>query len=895
MSKKLTPAMRQYMEIKKRCGDAILFFRMGDFYEMFYDDAKAASRVLGLTLTARDKNREVPMCGVPHHAAKEYIKRLLRAGRKVAVCEQVEDPSASKGIVKRAVERIITPGVAMDEEYLDSRGNNFVAAAFVSGDSAGLAYMDVTTGEFRVTETRGLRALLDEIGRVAPKELVISERDRSIGRPVDNVTLMDAYDFGRATAEKTLTEHFGVASLDGFGCAGLDAGVSAAGALLAYVKANHLGGLSHIGRLTPYFTDDFLVLDHRTRRNLEITENMRDGGREGTLVSLLDRTSTAMGARRLRSWLLFPLVDPGAINGRLDAVEELIAAPETRSAVRSLLRGVYDLERIMGRVAAGTASPRDVGALGATLERVAELKKTLSGAFSCGLLRSLSELDDVPEAAALIAGALVDEPAPALGSGPVIREGYNAELDSLKAVGSGGKDELARLELKERERTGIASLKVRYNKVFGYYIEVTRANLANVPDDYTRKQTLVNAERFITPELKEWESRILGAEERIKALEHELFTALRSSVAGFTPRVQATADRLASLDALVSLADTAETMGYTRPRVHDGYSIAITEGRHPVVEAMLRDDPSADPFVPNDLTLDEDRRLLILTGPNMAGKSTYLRQNALIVLMAQTGSFVPAAEASIGVVDRIFTRVGASDDLARGQSTFMVEMNETANILNNATARSFIILDEIGRGTSTFDGLSIAWAVAEYVLDRSTLGAKTLFATHYHELTDITLTNEGAKNYNMAVREWNDRVIFLRKVVPGGSNRSYGIQVARLAGLPRPVVERARELLRNLESGEFDEEGMPRVAARRVAAPRVAASGADARRVAVCGSGGEAAREGGTESGEVRAVQPTLFGHRDPLREALRAVDPDRTTPIEALNHLARLKKLIEP
>lgn len=881
MKSSLTPAMRQYLDIKAQNPDSILFFRMGDFYEMFFEDARVASRVLGIALTARDREREVPMCGVPYHAASGYIARLVRDGHKVAVCEQTSDPSAAKGIVERAVTRVVTPGIALDDELLDPKANNYIASVFLSKNSCGLACMDVSTGEFRLTGLVDEAAAFEEIRRLGPLELLIEEA-RQAGLPplpVKKITPLASYDFDLEEAVARLTRHFNTNTLDGFGCAGLVEPVRAAGALYGYIRDNQKTELVHVKRLQPYFSGDFLILDSSTRRNLEITHNLRDGGREGTLLSVLDRTRTAMGARALRSWLLNPLKDPAGITRRHDAVGELVEEGGLCSNISEALSHVYDLERLTARLSLGAAAPRDLASLRNSLERVPAIKDYLN-LLSSGMLRAVNDgIDEVAEAVELISGAIVDSPPISLKDGGVIRDGWSAELDELRKTGSGGKDWIAALEAGERKRTGIGSLKVGYNRVFGYYIEVTRTNLDSVPSDYIRKQTLVGAERFITPQLKEWEERILGAEERALKLEAAIFAGVVDGLKSHAGRVQKTAASVAVLDCLVSLAQAARDMDYTRPEVADGDILEIEGGRHPVIEAASRE------FVSNDLRLVEDR-VVILTGPNMAGKSTYLRQSALIVLMAQAGSFVPASRASIGVVDRIFTRVGASDDLSRGQSTFMVEMSETANILNNATSRSFVILDEIGRGTSTFDGLSIAWAVVEHICDR--IGAKTLFATHYHELTELSLTKESVKNYNMAVKEWADSIIFLKKVQPGGASRSYGIQVAKLAGIPAGVIERSRQILRNLETGELNESGMPRLAQRDAAQE-------DRGQLSLLGKRAEGrAHVDGIAPVDAITALNSLLGKKDALREELGRIDVDRITPIEAITALNRLKELLE-
>jgi len=862
--KNLTPAMRQYLEIKAENKDSIIFFRMGDFYEMFFDDARVASRALGIALTARDREKEVPMCGVPYHAASAYISKLVSQGHKVAVCEQTTVPGQGK-LVERAVVRVITPGVAFDSELLDPKTNNYIAAACLSGRGCGFAYMDATTGEFRLSELSGLSSLQDELRRVRPLELLVPEDAASGGQiafddvPVRKITPLGDYDFEYKGALKRLSGHFSVASLDGFGCAELTNATRAAGALLGYIKDTQRAPLVHVTRCTPYHTGDYLVIDAHSRRNLEIMANIRSGTKEGTLLGLLDRTRTAMGGRRLKNWLLHPLKEVSAITGRLDAVEELIDARESRGRVQELLEGVYDLERLIVRVTLGVAGPRDLVSLKDSLRKIPQIKEILESFSSVELAGASAAIDPVAAAADAIEEAIVDDPPLSVRDGGVIREGYSPTLEELRSIGSGGKDWIASLEAAERERTGINSLKIGYNRVFGYYIEISKLkNQSGVPDDYIRKQTLVNAERYITPALKEQEERILTAEERARELESSLYADVIREVTGYAPRVHATAEAISVLDALSSLAEVSEKRGYARPGVNDGPSIEIEGGRHPVIEAQH----SSDGFVSNDLFLDDSAQsLIILTGPNMAGKSTYLRQNALIVLMAQIGCFVPADRAVIGLVDRIFTRVGASDDLARGQSTFMVEMNETANILNNATSKSLIILDEIGRGTSTFDGLSIAWAVVEHIHDTPGLNARTLFATHYHELTELSLTKQRVKNYNMAVKEWDDKIIFLRKVVPGGSSRSYGIQVARLAGLPPQVIKRAGDILKNLETGELNDAGMPRIAI------------------------GKDAPDG---------VQMSLLGGRDPAMEELKHMDIDNITPVEALVKLHRIKEMLD-
>lgn len=881
-SEDLTPAMRQYMDIKETCKDAILFFRMGDFYEMFFEDAKTASKALNITLTTRDRNKEnpVPMCGVPFHAAAGYIAKLVAEGHKVAVCEQAEDlplsPSLrgtkgeAKGIIKREVTRIITPGVVLEEELLDAKSNNFIASLTWNGRMGGLSCMDVTTGEFKIAEFSETGSLLEEIKRIEPKELLIAED--LINNPqlascllplASHVSPLNGCNVSYDDAVYGLTEHFQVLSLDGFGCGSLNEGVKAAWIVLKYVKETQKNALPHIKHISTYHPNQFMVIDSMTKKNLEIVESIRYGSKRGALLGLVDKTKTAMGGRRIRAWLDCPLKDVAEINRRLDAVEELSGEKPLREEVQAHLVKVYDMERLIVRAALGTASPRDMVSLKDSLKTIPQIKNFLK-TFHSSLLKGIHHgLDDVKDACGLIEAGIIDSPPVLVREGGFIREGFNAELDELRAMMRHGRDWIARFEADEKKRTGINSLKVRYNKIFGYYIEITKVNLKEAPSYYIRKQTLVNAERFITTELKDYEAKILGAEERIGDLEQRLFQDIRQKVAVCRDRIQETANLLAGLDALAAFAELADEMNYVRPKVNDGNAINIIEARHPVIEANKE-----ERFVSNDALLDcADSQIIILTGPNMAGKSTYIRQVALIVIMAQMGCFVPASEATIGVVDRLFTRIGASDDITRGHSTFMVEMNETASILNNATEKSLIILDEIGRGTSTYDGLSIAWAVAEYIHDHAKVRAKTLFATHYHELTDISLTKERVKNYNMAVKEWNDKVIFLRKVVPGGSNRSYGIQVARLAGMPEPVIKRAKEILLNLERGELNEAGMPRLAFSKQGAHP-------------WGAAGQA------------ALQLSLLGEKDPVKEELRQIDVNKITPVEALIKLNQLKEM---
>ncbi|MCR4439233.1 MAG: DNA mismatch repair protein MutS [bacterium] len=867
-----TPLMRQYLRFKAKYKDAILFFRMGDFYEMFYDDAKIASQVLGIALTSRahGKAANVPLAGFPHHALDAYLTKMVKAGYKVAICEQVEDPKKAKVVVKRDVLEVVTPGTVLSDSLLDTKRNNFLVALYLKGEKCGLAAADVSTGDFVAGEFP-LAQLKEQVVRAEPAELLVSEEQlpyvtEQLGpaQPA-MVSKCEEWVFHRDYAYELLTQHFGTTSLRGFGCEDLDVGVSAAGAVVHYLKENQKNELRHLNRLSRLNEAEYLGLDASTRRNLELVTPLNPGATHATLLSVIDRTLTPMGGRMLVQWLLRPLTSKVAIDRRLDAVEELVAQGEFRQRIRDQLRRVGDLERLMAKVNTGRANARDLHALMRTLALIPELKASCASLESA-LLREIHEqLAELRPLVDELRRALVDEPPVLVTEGGIIRSGYNAELDELRAIAFSGKDWIAKLQTRERERTGIPSLKVNYNKVFGYYIEVTKPHLSKVPADYVRKQTTVGAERFITPELKEYEEKVLGAEEKMALLEYELFDQLRKRVALETEAVQKNARLLAQLDCLASLADVAVSNRYVRPKINESTAIVLKESRHPVIERLL---PAGQPFVPNDLFIDSaSDQILIITGPNMAGKSTYLRQVGLIVIMAQMGSFVPAKEARIGLVDRIFTRVGASDNLAGGESTFLTEMNETANILNNATPRSLILLDEIGRGTSTFDGLSIAWAVAEFLHNTPRLAAKTMFATHYHELTELALILPRVKNYNVAVKEWGDRVVFLRKIVEGGCDHSYGIYVAQLAGLPREVIERAKEILANLEAEALTPSEQPKLAARRSS------------------SGDDAARQ----------LQLDIFAAQERyLAEELRSIDLDNLTPLQALNKLSELKKKLD-
>ena len=879
----LTPLMKQYREIKRRHLDAILLFRMGDFYEMFDQDAVTASKVLEITLTARNKSKgiETPLCGFPYHAVDGYIAKLIRRGFKVAVCEQVEDPKLAKGIVKREVIRVVTPGTVLDSNLLDAKDNNYLASLYPSNEGYGLSFLDISTGDFFLAEVSGANNLteLDTLlSRFNPREIVLPKGHNPDGalpallrQYTQAVHTCDDWTFDRETAKKTLLEHFKVSSLEGFGCENMTIGVSAAGAALRYIEETQKTALSNIRRIKPFLAQSYMVLDGACQRNLELVKNIYDGSARGTLLSVLDHTVTSMAGRKLRGWLLNPLMDAGELDSRLEAVGELKESHQRRADLRASFEKVYDLERLISRVSLGAANARDLLALKQSFTVLPDIRALLADC-SAALLKDLAEgWDDLQDVFQLLERSIHDDPPYTLREGRLIKKGQNAELDGLRSISSEGKGWIAAIEQRERERTGISSLKVSYNRVFGYYIEVTKTNLSNVPQDYIRKQTLSNAERFITPELKEYEEKVLGAEEKILDLEYRLFQEVREQVAARTVRIQEMARRLAVLDVIASLAEAAAKNNYRRPVVDDGDAIRIVDGRHPVLEQLTE-----ERFVPNDTLLNGgEHQLLILTGPNMAGKSTYMRQVALITLMAQMGSFVPAGEASIGLVDRIFTRVGASDFIARGQSTFMVEMNETANILNNATDRSLIVLDEIGRGTSTFDGISIAWAVAEYI--HSKVKARTLFATHYHELADLSLTMDRVKNYNVAIKEWNDQIIFLRKVVEGGADKSYGIQVARLAGLPAEVISRAREVLANLEKAEFNERGEP------AASPTIRHRDGE-------GSGG--AKPGAAAAADAPEPQLGLFASRGGLlAQELASLDLDGMTPLEALNKLHEVKK----
>ena len=827
---KLTPMMQQYMECKERYADAILFFRLGDFYEMFFEDAQVASRELGITLTARHKEKDggIPMAGVPHHASQGYISQLVEKGFTVAIAEQLDDASTTKGMVRRDVVRVVTPGVVLDTDNLDARAPNYVAAVdtLAQGSGFAIAYLDISTGDFRATEVADFDELLSELHRVEARELLAPEYAEATLKRLEKElpklflrfkhrAYFDPEGLLRAVAKgPRLSQDLERDSyfMDQPQVRGVLDGLqaveflfprlveSAASAVLRYVVKTQRGVPSHVRPITPYRTHAFLTLDDATKANLELTETLMGGKKKGSLLSVIDHTVTSAGGRRLRQWLAYPLLSVVEISARHDAVEQLIAYPALRQDVRQGLDQVYDIERLCGRLSSGTANPRDLRSLLATLEILPQIKDILSACEADLLIELEDQIDPCEELCALIDSALVEAPPAVITEGGIFKAGFDAALDEILEIADHGVDWILAYEVRQKQETGIASLKVKFNKVFGYFIEITKANLDRVPDSFIRKQTMTNAERYITSELKEMEDKILHASERRQALEQTLFEALRQRIASDLNRLMTTASRLADLDVLASLAELAVKREYARPTFNAEQRLAITEGRHPVVETTMK---GGERFVPNDLDLDASRRLAIITGPNMAGKSTVIRQVALIALLAQIGSFVPAKRADLSVVDKIFSRVGASDNLAKGQSTFMVEMTETAHILRNATPKSLVILDEIGRGTATYDGLSIAWAVAEHL--HNALGSKTLFATHYHELTDLADALKGAFNMSIAVKEWQDEIIFLRKLIDGPANRSYGIQVGRLAGLPEQVVERAKGILVLLEAGHFDE------------------------------------------------------------------------------------------
>ena len=864
MSRDTTPLMQQYQQIKSRHANAILMFRMGDFYEMFYDDAEVASRELGLTLTSRNNGgaSDVPLAGVPVKALTEYLRRLVQKGYRVAICEQVEDPRQAKGIVRREVVETVTPGAAFSDDLLDGERHNFLCAVAGAGKSLGIAAVDVSTGAFRllVTSAQDAPAL---VARLAPRELLVARGGTATAFPTDGTLLTerDQWEFEADVGREELTRHFGLHSVEGLGLeAAHAAALGAAGAVIRYLRELQPGGVPHLMRPGVEVTGDAMPLDEMTRRTLEIVESMRGpaGDRAGTLVGVLDRTRTPMGARLLREWLLAPLLSVTRIDQRLDAVAQLVEKPIPRQGVVEQLDGMRDIERLAGKTAAGRVNPRELRHLGESLARLRVLGEAVSTIGRAGVLADIIDgWDPCADIANAIVSQLVERPPTALGDEDAFQPGVDAALDELRALRDGGKDAIAGIQASERERTGIGSLKVGYNRVFGYFIEVSNANRHLIPPDYQRRQTLTGGERYVTPALKEYEEKVLGATERIEQRERELFEALRTRVSGEIGRLQMAAARVAVLDVLSSFAQVAETESYVRPLVNDGFDLEILGGRHPVVERMM----ARDRFIPNDVKLGPDSRMIILTGPNMAGKSTVLRQVGLIVLMAQAGAFVPATRARIGLVDRLFTRVGASDNLVRGQSTFMVEMAETSAILHLASERSLVLLDEIGRGTSTYDGVSIAWAVSEHLHDRAR--CKTIFATHYHELTQLADELAAVRNFNVAVRESGEDVVFLHRLQPGGADRSYGIEVGRLAGLPASVIQRARAVLQLLEGEQL-----------------------------VAGLSGEPVRRAPENARHGAADQLGLFAESHPLVERLRQIDPNTMTPLEALHTLDELSRL---
>lgn len=857
--------MEQYNRIKSQHKDALLFFRMGDFYELFNDDAKVASKALGITLTSRSKSENaIPMAGVPHHAADGYISRLIQGGYKVAICDQIQDPREAKGIVARDVTRVITPGTITEDILLEDKNNNYLAAILVKDDKAGLSWVDLSTGRFDA-EDINVKQLIDELSRINPSECLLQESWEKNRGAVFNgffdeinamVSVRPDWEFGCDTGYKTLTKHFGTSSLSGFDCDNLELSIGAAGALIQYLMETQKSSLNHIRKINKFLCNEFLSMDRATQYSLELTETMRTMEKDGSLLGILDQTQTPMGGRLLREWTLSPLKQVDAIKWRQQGVKELFENVMLRMDIRKILDDVYDVERIAVKVSCGRANPRDLVSLKESLKLLPQLKDFLKECNSA-LIKSLyNDLDIVEDARVIIGAAIVSSPPLNIKDGGIIREGYSNDLDELRNASRDGKGWIANFQADEIKRTGISSLKVGYNKVFGYYIEVTNVHKEKIPEDYVRKQTLKNAERYITADLKKYESMVLTAEERSKDLELDIFQRIREETAKFTPRIQKTAKVIALLDAICSLANVAAENGYVMPEVKDGLELTIIDGRHPVLDRKL----SGEEFVPNDIQLDGmDKYAMVITGPNMAGKSTYIRQAALLVVLAQMGSFIPAKEATIGIVDKIFTRVGAADELSKGQSTFMVEMNEVANILNNATQKSLLILDEVGRGTSTYDGVSIAWAVIEYIYEH--IKARTLFATHYHELTKLAELFTGIKNYNIAVKELKDDIIFLRKIVEGGTDKSYGIHVARLAGIPEKVIGRSKAIHSDLivDTQKINEK--PNTS-RKIAAIK-----------------------------KEDPKQLTLFNSpNEEIIEAVKNLNISNMTPLEALNKLNEIK-----
>ena len=871
----LTPMMQQYVQTKNEYKDCLLFYRLGDFYEMFFEDAITCSRELEITLTGKNCGLEerAPMCGIPFHAVDGYLSRLISKGYKVAICEQVEDPKQAKGLVKREVTRIVTPGTNLNTQTLDETKNNYLMSVIYTSNAYGVSIIDVTTGDFYVTEVDSLRKLLDEINKFTPSEIIYNESFYMSGIDLEDlrsrlqiaVSAIESWYYDEELCDRILKKHFNVSTLDGLGLKDYSIGTIAAGMVLQYLYETQKTSLDHIRKLTPYQTNKFMLIDSSSRRNLELVETLREKQKRGSLLWVLDKTKTAMGARLLRNYVEQPLIDSKMINERLDAIEEINDNYITREELREYLNPIYDLERLISKVIYKSANPRDLLAFYNSLSMLPHIKLLLEP-FKSKLVKSIyTDLDGLEDLASLIYQSIAEEPPISIREGSIIKDGYNEEVDRLRKAKTEGKTWLAELEEKERNNTGIKNLKVKFNKVFGYYLEVTNSYKNLVPESWTRKQTLANAERYITPELKELEDMILGAEDKLTALEYDLFCEVRDTIAAEVARIQTSAKAVAMIDVVTSLATVAQTQNFVRPVVNNKGIIDIKDGRHPVVEKMMNNDL----FISNDTYLDNKaNRVSIITGPNMAGKSTYMRQTALIVLMAQIGSFVPAKSATIGIVDRIFTRVGASDDLASGQSTFMVEMTEVANILRNATKNSLLILDEIGRGTSTFDGLSIAWAVVEHISNTKLLGAKTLFATHYHELTELEGAIEGVNNYCIAVKEQGDDIIFLRKIVKGGADKSYGIQVAKLAGVPDSVLKRAKEIVNELSENDLTTKAKSLLQG---------AEEEDMGQISLFDF-----------SDSFKAQQQV--NKNDEIIEEIEKIDLSRMTPIEALNTLYQLQ-----
>lgn len=882
----LSPMMQHYVKTKKQYKDCILFYRLGDFYEMFFDDAKTASRELDLTLTGKDCGlpERAPMCGVPYHAVDTYLTKLVQKGYKVAICEQMEDPKLAKGIVKREVIRVVTPGTNLSQEALDDTKNNYLMCVLYTSGIFGLAVTDISTGEFLTTQVDNVQMLYDEISRFAPAEIICNDALAMSGADFTPfkekmntaVTVLEPWYIDEDRCEQAIRDHFKVTAIEGLGITDMPAGVLACGATLQYLSETQMNSLSNLTGITPYRSGGYMLIDTSTARNLELTETMREKQKRGSLLWVLDHTKTAMGARLMRSWILQPLLRKDQIEERQDGIEELVSNMIDREEIREYLGPVYDLERLITRISYKTAGPRDLIAFKTSLQMLPPIRQQLAH-FTAPILRKIYEdMDPLEDICKLIEDSIVDDPPVIIREGGMIRDGYNEDVDKYRSAQRDGKQWLSDLETREREKTGIKNLRIKYNKVFGYYLEVTNSYKDMVPEDWQRRQTLTNAERYITPELKDLENMILGAQDKLSALEYDIFCSVRDRISGEMLRIQKTARAVALLDVLASLAYTAQANNYVRPKINTRGVINIKDGRHPVIEKMI----GSENFIANDTCLDNKKhRISIITGPNMAGKSTYMRQSALIVLMAQIGSFVPASSADIGLVDRIFTRVGASDDLASGQSTFMVEMTEVANILRNATSKSLLILDEIGRGTSTYDGLSIAWAVVEYISDPGRLGAKTLFATHYHELTELEGRLDSVNNYCIAVREEGDDIIFIRKIIPGGADKSYGIQVARLAGVPQAVIDRAKEISRILTESDVTDK------VRKIDVKTKKSERAQKKL--------EKEQQSRQEKDDSRQMSLfEMYPEENPVIRKLKSYDISNMTPVMALNALDELQKM---